>query len=153
MKTTKLFSVLFLSMIFLGATAAFSNDIGSRDSQVSLMPGITYQVVIHLPDLSKDVCNPYLVQILDETGRMVAPAQVFIKGVSKYVFYEKAPAAGRTRMAVLVPIAYPRHFVCPNDFFTLPDVKMGPFKTGQTYMFDLYPTLHSESAVEGKSDL
>ena len=108
-----------------------------------MMPGITHQVIIHLPGFTKDICNPYLVQLLDETGRQVAPAQVFIKGINKYVFYEKAPALGRTRMAALVPVSYPQHFVCPNDFFTLPDVKMGPFMTGQTYTFDLYPTIQT----------
>ena len=142
MKTTKLFSVLSLLFIFAGFTAGLSKDFDNRNSQASMMPGITHQVVIHFQSLSKDICNPYLVQILDETGRLVAPAQVFIKGINKYVFYEKAPALGRTRMAVLTPVAYPQHFVCPNDFFTLPDTKMGPFKTGQTYNFDLYPTIH-----------
>ena len=140
MKTTKIFSIITLVIMFTGVTAGFSKDFGDRKSQPSMMPGITHQVVIHFQALTKDICNPYLVQIIDETGRLVAPAQVFIKGINKYAFYEKAPALGRTRMAVLIPVGYPRHFVCPNDFFTLPDVKMGPFKTGQTYMYDLYPT-------------
>jgi len=144
MKTTKFFSVLSLVIIFAGATSGFSKDIENGKSKASMMPGITYQVTIHFQSLTKDICNPYLVQILDETGRLVAPAQVFIKGINKYVFYEKAPALGRTRMAVLVPVGYPQHFVCPNDFFTLPDVKMGPFKTGQTYTFDLYPTVQGQ---------
>jgi hypothetical protein len=144
MKTTKFFSVLSLVIIFAGTTAGFSKDVENRNSQASIMPGITYQVVIHFQTLTKDICNPYLVQILDETGRLIAPAQVFIKGINKYVFYEKTPALGRTRMAVLVPVSYPQHFVCPNDFFTLPDVKMGPFKTGQIYTFDLYPAIQGQ---------
>jgi hypothetical protein len=141
MKTTKLLTIISLVIMLTGANAAFSKDFGNRNSQTSIMPGITHQVLIHFQDLSKDICNPYLVQIIDETGRLIAPAQVFIKGINKYSFYEKAPALGRTRMAVLIPVGYPQHFVCPNDFFTLPDVKMSPFKTGQTYMYDLYPTI------------
>jgi hypothetical protein len=142
MKTTKLFSVLSLALIFTGVSAGFSKDIVTSNPKGSVMPVITHQVSIHFQEFSKDICNPYLVQIIDESGRLVAPAQVFIKGINKYVFYEKGPALGRTRMAVLIPVAYPQHFVCPNDFFTLPDTKMGPFKTGQTYTFDLYPTIH-----------
>ena len=142
MKTTKLFSVLSLAIIFSGVSVGFSKDIVTSNSKVSMMPVITHQVSIHFQELSKDICNPYLVQIVDETGRLLAPAQVFIKGINKYVFYEKGPALGRTRMAVLIQVAYPQHFVCPNDFFTLPDTKMGPFKTGQIYTFDLYPTIH-----------
>jgi hypothetical protein len=144
MKTKNFFSVLSLAIIFTGITAGFSNGVENRNSQASIMPGITHQVIIHFSALSKDVCNPYLVQIVDETGRLVAPAQVFIKGINKYVFYEKAPALGRTRMAVLIPVSYPQHFVCPNDFFTLPDVKMSPFKSGQIYTFDLYPTINGQ---------
>jgi hypothetical protein len=144
MKTAKFFSVLSLAIIISGVTFGFSRDIDNRNSQISMMPGITYQVAIHFSGLSKDICNPYLVQILDENGRLVAPAQVFIKGINKYVFYEKGPALGRSRMAVLTPVAYPQHFVCPNDFFTLPDVKMGPFKSGQTYSFDLYPAIQGQ---------
>jgi hypothetical protein len=145
MKTTKFFSALSLAIIFSGITAGFSTGFENRNSKVSMMPGITHHVIIHLPGITKDICNPYLVQLLDETGRLVAPAQVFIKGINKYVFYEKAPALGRIRMAVLVPVSYPQHFVCPNDFFTLPAVNMGPFMTGQTYTFDLYPTIQTPS--------
>jgi len=145
MKTTNLFSALCLAIVFSTVTS-YSNGIENRSSIGSIVPGITYQVVIHLPAFSKDFCNPYVVQIIDETGRLVAPAQVLIKGINKYVFYEKAPALGRTRMAVLIPVSYPQHFVCPNDFFTLPDVKMSPFKSGQTYIFDLYPTINGQGA-------
>ena len=145
MKTTKFISVLSFVILFSGVTAGFSKGIDNRKTQASIMPGITYGVTIHFQDLTKKICNPYLVQIIDETGRLVAPAQVFIKGINKYVFYEKAPALGRTRMAVLIPVNYSQHFVCPNDFFTLPDIKMGPFKTGQTYTFDLYPTIQGQA--------
>jgi hypothetical protein len=144
MKTTKLFSVLSLAIIFTCVTVSYSNDFDKGNSQSSIIPGITYQVVIHLPAFTKGICNPYLVQILDETGHLVTPAQIFIKGINKYVFYEKVPALGRTMMAVLIPVGYPEHFVCPNDFFTLPDVKLAPFETGQTYLFDLYPTVQGQ---------
>jgi hypothetical protein len=143
MKTTKLFSVLSLAIIFAATTAGFSNGIDNRTSKASNMPGITYQVAIHLPGFIKDICNPYLVQILDENGRVVAPPQVFINGVTKYLFFEKAPVSGRTRMAVLIPVSYPNHYVCPNDLYTLPDVMTGPFNTGQTYTFDLYPAIEA----------
>ena len=118
MKTAKFFSVLSLAIIFTSVTFGSSNGLDNRNSQVSIMPGITYQVVIHFSGFTKDICNPYLVQILDETGRLVAPAQVFIKGINKYVFYEKGPALGR--------------------------IRMGPFKSGQTYSFDLYPTIEGQ---------
>jgi hypothetical protein len=141
MKTTRIFSAISFAILFAVATAGFSNGFENRKPPASFMPVITYQVAIHLADLSKTICNPYLVQIVDEKGRLVAPAQVYVKGIGKYVFTEKAPALGQMRMAVLIPVSYPQHFVCPNDFYTLPDVEMGPFKSGQTYNFDLYPTV------------
>jgi hypothetical protein len=152
MKTTKLFSLLSIAMIIVSVTSGISNGIENRNSQGALVPGIRHQVVIHLPAFTKDICNPYLVQIIDENGRLVAPAQVFIKGNSKYVFNEKSPALGKARIAVLIQVSYPQHYVCPNDFYTEPDVKMGPFKAGQTYSFDLYPIIPTSNSIGSREE-
>lgn len=146
MEATKITTVLTLALIFASVTTIFAKGFEARNSQIGMIPGITYHVNIHLPSFSKDICNTYLVQILDENGRTVAPAQVFIEGVSKYVFHETSTSMGKSRMAVLVPVEYPQHYVCTNDLFTIPDVEMGPFEKGQTYTFDLYPTIATPAA-------
>ena len=146
MKTTKFFSVLSLALIFVGVTSGFSKNFENLKAKNLQGTGIRYQVAIH-PELSTAPCNTYLVQIVDETGSLVAPAQVFVLGVNKYVFYEKVSAMGSMyprRVAKLIPIKYPEHYVCAYPLFTLPDVKIGPFLSGQTYNFDLYPRTQAQ---------
>ena len=141
MKTTKIFTVLSLAVLFAISSTGFANGIDTRNTQGNAMPAVTYQVSIHLTGLTKDVCNPYIIQIMDENGRVVAPAQVFHPTVSKYVFREKAPVLGKTRIAVLIPVSYPQHYVCPIELYTAPDAKNGPFLGGHSYSFDLYPVV------------
>jgi hypothetical protein len=141
MKTTKLFSALSLALIFTGITAGFSKKAEILSSSNSQSTFITYQVIIH-PDFVNIPCNTYLVQITDETGRIVVPPQVFSPGINKYIFKERISSVGimnSGRAAMLVPVENPKHSNCAYPLVTLPDIKRGAFLTGQTYIFDLYP--------------
>ena len=141
MKTTKILTILSLAILFAISSTGNANGVDTRNKQGSAMPSVTFQVSIHLSGLTKDICNPYIIQIIDENGRIVAPAQVFNPSTTKYVFREKTPVTGKTRIAVLMPVSYPQHFICPVDLFTTPDAKNGPFLGGQSYSFELYPVV------------
>jgi hypothetical protein len=150
MKATKLFSVLSLVIFLTAATTGISNGIKNRNSQGSLAPAISHLVIIHFPAFTKDICNPYVVKLVDETGRLVAPVQYLLEGVNKYVFTENSPGMGKARTAILMQVGYPLHYICPSDFYTEPAVKAGPFKAGQTYIFDLYPVIKSSGSTDPK---
>jgi hypothetical protein len=139
MKTTKFFSVLSLALIFAGVTAGFTTKHETPQSKALPGIGIKYQVIIH-SGLSAKPCNTYLIQVVDETGRLVAPPQTFVPGVNRYFFNEKFSATGSPvsrRAAMLVPVK--DHYApCSSPIFAIPDVKAGPFWSGQTYFFNLF---------------
>lgn len=139
MKTTKIFSVLSLALILCAVSSVFSAPIDTKNNQVSANPAIRYHVNISI-SIDKPLCNLWLVKILDGNGRMVAPAQQFISGVTRYNFTERGPATG-IRIAVLVKYQYGDHFVCETELFTTPAMLKGTFLNGETYRFDLFPTL------------
>jgi hypothetical protein len=142
MKTTKFFSVLSLALIFTGVNSVFSSNVLTDNLQKSLRPVIRYEITVHLAT-GFNTCNSslYLIQVTDETGRVVAPAKVFIPGNSKYVINETISVKGKVRIASLILPANIDPSGCPNMLITKPDVKMGPFMPGQTYSFDLYPII------------
>jgi hypothetical protein len=142
MKTTKFLSVLSIALIFIGVNQGFSRKVETLTYRVLPSTGITYDVIIHQPTFTINPCGVYLVEVADQTGRLVAPAQVFTPGIDKYTFNEKFTAVQipqARREAKLVPIVFPGDFVCEFPLSTRPDVKMGPFFVGQTYIFNLYP--------------
>jgi hypothetical protein len=139
MKTTKTFSILSLLLIFAGINAFSSGNRLSDKLQMSRKINIKYEVNVYLSS-RVELCNTYLVQVTDETGRLVAPAKVFVPGISRYVFAEDGPAQGRVRVAMLV-LAPDADVYCPIHLGARPDVKMGPFELGQTYPFVLRPIL------------
>jgi hypothetical protein len=137
MKTTKLFSVLSLAIIFVGINAAYSKDNPKGLHTASA----SYDVYVHLVGVNS-LCNDYQVQVTDEKGRLVAPVQRFEPGVARYNFHEQGLMRGKLRIANLIRVTYPNHFVCVNDdLYTVPAVKEGPFLVGHTYSFDLYPVM------------
>ena len=138
MKTAKIFSVLSIALIFFGVTTGFSKKSDFPDTRNHKGPCITHHVIIH-PTIGKSICNTYLVKIADETGRLVASPQTYVPGVNKYVFIENGKIKGSKRIATLELSLYPGQYNCVNDFFTAPDVELGPFKTGQTVTYDLFP--------------
>jgi hypothetical protein len=143
MKTTKYFSVLSLALIFASITAGFSNRGEKPIIQSLKVPMIRYQVNVHLAS-DKFICNTYWVEIKDETGRLIAPAQMFVPGKILYTFYSTKKESvyrerGTKRVAMLTIDPKIRNLECENNLFTPWDVKTGLFLLGQTYTFDLYP--------------
>jgi hypothetical protein len=140
MKTTKFFSVLSLVLIFAAANTVYADNNKPDKFKKASQTTIKYQVAIHL-SLGISTCNTYYVQITDETGRLVAPAQIFVPGVNKYVFNEAISVQGRARIASLVLPSNFDPYACLNNLITRPDVKVGPFFFGLTYSFDLFPLI------------
>lgn len=143
MKTINNFSVLGLALIFVGITAGFSKKSEDQNTKLSKVPMIRYQVNVHLYS-DKPICTTYWVQITDETGRQVAPAQIFIPGKNLYTFYSDSKERGfrergSKRIAMLVTNPKFGNLECENKLFTPADAKSGLFLRGQTYSFDLFP--------------
>ena len=143
MKTIKYFSVLSLAVIFASVNAGFSNKGERPDAQSVKVQAIRYQVNVHVAH-DKAICNTYWVQIKDEAGRLVAPAQMFVPGKILYTFYTYKKESvykerGSKRIAMLTIDPKVRNLECENNLFTRWDVKSGLFVMGQTYSFDLYP--------------
>jgi hypothetical protein len=136
MKTTKLFTILSLLMIFAGTSAVYSDNLPSGKTQMQKMNNIRYEVNVY--QFSHiDLCNTYLVQVKDETGRLVAPPKTFVPGIQRYIFTEIGPARGKVRVAMLILSPFIDPVVCQIQIGALPDVKMGSFLPGQTYSFEL----------------
>jgi hypothetical protein len=140
MKTTKLFTVLSLILIFVGINTVYPGNGLIDKPQMTRKINIKYEVNVYL--FSRiDLCNTYLVQVTDETGRLVAPPKIFVPGVSRYIFAEEGPAQGKVRVAMLLIAPDADPYICPIHIGARPDVKMGPFLQGETYPFVLRPIL------------
>jgi hypothetical protein len=139
MKTTKIYTVLSLVLVFAAVTSSFGSAIGKITAEGVVNRGIHHVVNVNLT-IDKPLCNTYLVEIRDAQGQLVAPSQRYVPGVSKYEFFERGPASG-VRIASLVRANYGNHFICEYELFTSPAFVAGPFLIGQTYRFDLFPSL------------
>jgi hypothetical protein len=146
MKTTKIFSVLSLALIFATAITVYSKDrITDRPSQLKKLT-IRYEVTVHFSAVL-NLCNNYLVKVTDEQGRPVAHPQVFVPGITKYVFNETVSVPAKVRVASLVLPENIDPYFCQTNLNTKAEPMMGPFFPGQTYSFDLYPII--EKGVVG----
>jgi hypothetical protein len=152
--TTFIFSIILFSFAI---TSCQKENIGpsmagNNDTHVKAVPAkpmetaasnhigytkIRYEVVVHLSN-EVTICNSYLVELKDETGRLIGPSQKFIPGIGVYNFFETVSATG-TRIARLVADPDIDRLVCLNELFTAPAIKTGKFLEGGSYTFDLYP--------------
>jgi hypothetical protein len=139
MKTTKIYTVLSLVMFFAAVSTSFASAIGKITGEGVVNRGIHHVVNVNL-SVDKPLCNTYLIEIRDGHGQLIAPAQRYTPGIGKYEFFERGPATG-VRVASLVRSEYGDHFICEYELFTRPAVVAGQFLTGQTYRFDLFPSL------------
>ena len=138
MKTAKIFSVLSLALIFAAANTLYSRDRVTDNRIQGEKKGVRYEVTVHLSQLM-NFCNTYLVKVTDELGRPVAQPQIFVPGKAKYVFNETVAVPAKIRIASLVLPENTDPYYCSFNLVTKSDPMMGPFKTGQSYSFDLYP--------------
>ena len=140
MKTAKIFSVLSLALIFAAANTVYSKGRTTDNRMQGEKKGIRYEVTIHLSQMFS-FCNTYLVKMTDASGRSVANPQVFVPGISKYVFNETVATPGNIRIASLVLPENIDPYFCSYNLVTKSEPMMGPFKAGQTYSFDLFPLI------------
>jgi hypothetical protein len=133
MKTIKIYTTFSLLLVLLANVTIAVNPAG----RVSPNPVVRHHVNVTLPS-EPVICNKYLVEILDGKGNLVAPAKVYIPGVTGYDFFERGPASG-ARVAVLVLAPSNSHFQCETELFTAPVMVFGEFLSGQTYRYDLFP--------------
>ena len=139
MKTSTFFSVLSLALIFSLATSAFAGNISTKGTPTP-NNSIRYQVNVQM-NSEKPLNAVYMVQIMNENHKLVAPAQMLVPGKTQYSFFEKGPADG-IRIAFIVKAATGMGGAEP--YVTLvaePAVVKGPFEVGHTYRFDLFPKL------------
>ena len=131
MKTLKINTILSLALILFAVTSATAKSTNNPKPAGSSV-NVRYEVNIQFA-ASEPLCNSYLVEILDASGNMVAPAQVFIPGQDLYTFYEQTRLTIGIRIArlVLAPKVY--HFTCEQELFTPPAVKVIHFIDRQTY--------------------
>lgn len=135
---TILKSVISLIMIFAAINSGFTSSNNKiSNSKMSANSLITYQVNVNL---SADItfCNTYLVVIKDGNGVFVAPAQLYVAGISTYTFLERGPVIGK-RVAALMPSPNHDTFSCSHDLYTAPVEASGHFMNGTIYIFNLYP--------------
>jgi hypothetical protein len=144
-----IFSFAFVSCQKENIDPAMKNSGEIADKSVAIKPldrtaanqnGNTktrYEVVVHL-STEQSICNSYLVELKDETGRYIGPSQKYTPEISVYNFYETVSASG-TRIARLVEDPDTDRLACPNDLFTPPAIQTGNFIQGSSYTFDLYP--------------
>ena len=141
MKTLTIISAISLALIITGVNAGFAkqND-KSGNPRPTPTSVVKYQVAVNL-EVVEQLCNSYQVEILDANGRLVAPPQLFAPETKFYNFEEQTRQTAGIRIARLVVVIYgPEHYVCKQELYTTPDVRLIHFKNGQGYSFDLYPT-------------
>jgi hypothetical protein len=137
-------SLLSAGAIMILVLSSYSSERFQSKSQViSPVTFVRYQVNVNFLN-ELELCNTYLVQILDQNRQPVTNAQVFVPGKLYYYFYEPGPVVG-VRIAVLVVNNNP-HYICSQELVTNPAVNYGLFQRGQTYNFDLYPKISNPKA-------
>ena len=139
MKTMTKITALSIALIFSFSTTMFA---GNQDTQnkKSNNPGIRYQVNVHT-NTDQQFCQTFVVEIIDQNNHVIAPVQSYLAEVEGYNFYEAGPVTG-VRIARLANFNTGTLFICDQVVFAAPDVKWGIFKTGQTYTFNLYPSIN-----------
>ena len=147
MKTTKIFSVLSLVLIFATVNTVYSKGRTTDNRMQAEKKTIRHEVTIH-HSLGFTLCYNYLVKITDANGRLVAPPQVFVPGISKYVFTENVSNSSNVRIASLSLPENVDPYFCATNLNAKSDPMTGPFISGKTYSFDLYPIIEKGVVVE-----
>ena len=137
MKTVKFIPILTLALVLIGATSTYARkpqNLRPAGTAVS----VRHEVNVHFT-AEKPICNLYQVELLDANGRSVASPQAFIQGKETYTFYEQTRVSVGIRIARLVLTPNIDRYVCQQELFTPPAVKVINFIDHETYTFDLVP--------------
>jgi hypothetical protein len=144
MKTIAIFSALTFALIITGISTGLAKQ--KQNVPANRVAKIYYHVTV-AGDPMRTLCNTYKVEITDANGNLVAPAQVYIPGTMNYSFEESTRLNAGIRIARLEIMTYgPEHFVCDQELFASPDVKLLHFQDGQVVQFNLY--LHSKQPAK-----
>lgn len=133
MKTIR--TTAFLTLLLVAGFVLTSHAGEDRNSKP--LSTVRYEVNIHIP-ADIDLCNAYLILLIDGHGNPVAEPKGYIPGINTYSFTERTSTSS-VRGAVMIINPNILHYICPNELNSEPVFHMGPFLTGQTYTFDLYP--------------
>jgi hypothetical protein len=139
-------SALSLAMIFTGINTGFAKN----DPRAIATPTSRVLYTVHVNiEVIKSLCNNYNVEITDANGNLVAPVQQYIPGNSVYNFAETIRQASGIRVARLVVVTYgPMHFVCDQELFAAPDVKLVQFHDRLAVNFNLFPKPEKAKGIQ-----
>ena len=134
MKTIKITSVLSLALIFVAATSLFAG----KATKTSNLPSDRVKVITYIVKVNENhnllsSAHQYLIVMTDETGRQIAPPQVFRNGIWSYTFTEVGNVIG-TRVAKMLPA-----LSVPGSAAVSSSSRTGSFFGGQIYKFNLLP--------------
>jgi hypothetical protein len=124
-------------------------DNNVEDASVKSTKAVTvrYEIAVHLVT-DKPLCNRYQVEVVDGTGKAVAQPVAFDPTKSSYSFYEQTRQSSGIRIARIVLVNWPEHFVCETELFTPPSGRVVNFHEGASYLFDLYPSAQPSKGKE-----
>jgi hypothetical protein len=137
MKTARLLSAITFAVLIFGASVIYAGNPGTLNGNRMGGTLIRHQVNIYF---TREIswCNTYFIQLTNKDGESISTSQRFIPGVNTYTFYEAGPVTG-VRMAKLVISPRMGHYICLPEIWTAPDIKIGTFENGETYIYNLYP--------------
>jgi len=137
-------TIISLAMIFIFASTATSL-INANTTSFPKAAATTIKYIVNV-NLAQEqaICGSYIVMLTDGDGNMIAPAQPYIQGVYSYVFYEIGHDFVGNRVARMEISESMDDPVCDQPLVTPPIERFTFYKTGQTYLFNLYPTMEQQ---------
>jgi hypothetical protein len=132
-------SIISLAFIFIFANTAFSLiHMNSTILPTASVSSIRYTVNVYMP-AETELCGHYLVIVTNASGKQVVAAQSFNPGQTTYNFYEVTRNFVGMRIARLIYVEEEGP-VCDKQLTTHPAYMYTYYVTGQSYLFDLYPS-------------
>jgi|WetSurMetagenome_2_1015567.scaffolds.fasta_scaffold55812_2 hypothetical protein len=114
-----------------------TGDPGTQ-GQYNVPINATYSVTIQLSDLVS-YCGTYIVKITNESGKNIAPPQLYVPGQYVYTFSEKTRLINATRIASFVMEQEPID-ICSFPLYAIPHIQQLKLENEQVYQFLLQPT-------------
>ncbi len=137
MKTVAKITTSLMMVLFLTVQAYPFTGFNLGIQPVPTVSAVRYIVTVSYTQ-EESICGHYLVIVVDASGKLVAPAQSYVPGVSNYTFYEPGRDFTGIRTARLIQ-APEVMYVCEQQLFTPPQSMIAFFRTGETYYFHLFP--------------
>jgi hypothetical protein len=147
MKTVKIFSALILSLVLFSVNAVSAANNNDNNQTANPTAQVIYQVSVHFSS-DRPLCNDYRLEILDATGKLVAPPQMFVPDFTTYKFTEQTRQEKGIRIARLVEVPKDMHYNCPTQLFTPVDAQVIEFCDGAVYQFNLTPRIITNGHVK-----